>query len=108
MRIYQEIFCSLLTISVVFYFETYLKYNDGNNRNMRQTMCYVLKGTKLSYADDFLVICNPYRAFHTDLFQDHVLRTTTSSHNLHLYFLFETNKSLKNEFQVQQIVVHIF
>ena len=71
--------------------------NDGNNRNMRQTMCYGLKGTKLSYADDVLVICNPYRAFHTDLFQDHVLRTTTSSHNLHLYFLFETNKSLKNE-----------
>ena len=57
--------------------------------------CVLLLRKQISYGDHSLVICNPYRAFHKDLFQDHALRTTSSSHNLHLYFLFETNKSLK-------------
>ena len=57
--------------------------------------CVLLLRKQISYGDHSLVICNPHRAFHKDLFQDHALRTTSSSHNLHLYFLFETNKSLK-------------
>ena len=69
--------------------------------------CVLLLRKQISYGDHSLVICNPYRAFHKDLFQDHALRTTTSSHNLHLYFLFETNKSLKNGPKVQQIVMHM-